>query len=148
MASTIGAPAGVVATEGKPRWFSNVGEAGAFARWGIPETDAVGFVVSCEEGGVSLLPALYAVDKPSATPGVRFIVDGDDYVRDAQLRFSEEDAAWQALVAVNAEDSLITAMRRGNELTYDFEPPLREGDAFTIDLSGSAKAIDAVLEAC
>ncbi|MEO1102153.1 MAG: hypothetical protein AAFW98_00225 [Pseudomonadota bacterium] len=137
-----------VAQEG-PRWFADVGDVGAFAKWGIPETDAVGFTVSCEAGGaVEVRPALFAMEEPAEIPDIRFVVDGEPYLRDAKLAFSERDAAWQAAAVVAQDDALIGALRRGAELTYDFSPPLREGDEFTISLSGSAKAIDQVLEVC
>lgn len=133
----------------EPRWFTDVGDVGAFARWGIPETDAVGFTIECEaDGGVEMRPALYAMEEPSTVPNVTFNIDGQAYVRDARLVFSEADAAWQAAVNVSGDDALINALRRGARLTYDFDPPLREGDRFTLSLSGSARAIDAALVNC
>lgn len=133
----------------EPRWFADVGSVGKFAKWGIPETDAVGFSIECEPGGgIEMRPALYAMEQPPAVPDVAFKIDGEDFVRDAELEFSEADAAWQATVSINAADELIDALRRGAELTYDFEPPLREGDRFTLSLSGSARAIDTALEDC
>ncbi|MEM0906436.1 MAG: hypothetical protein AAGJ94_03665 [Pseudomonadota bacterium] len=132
----------------KPRWFA-VGDASNLARWGIPDTDAVGFEVIClNSGEVEMRPALFAMSEPTATPDIRFLVDGEPYVRDAKLGFSERDAAWQASAVVARDDALINALRRGSSLTYDFDPPLREGDSFTISLSGSAKAIDSALEDC
>lgn len=133
----------------EPRWFLDADDKAALARWGIPESDAVGFEVVClENGAIEIRPALYAIDEPPEMPDIRFDVDGEPYVRHAKLGFSERDAAWQASTVVGREDSLVDALRRGNELTYDFDPPLRPGDSFTIDLTGSAKAIDAALKNC
>lgn len=131
-----------------PRWFTAAGAAGLSARWGIPSTDAVGFEIRCEGAGVRAQPALYAVNEPSARPQVRFRIDGEDHLRPADLTYRERDGAWQASALLPRDDSLIDALRRGEELTYDFEPMLREGDAFTLSLTGSAKAIDEALEAC
>ena len=144
LASTSG-----VAAEEKPRWFADIGDVGAHAKWGIPETDAVGFEVECvEDARVKIRPALFAMEEPDALPDIRFSVDGEPYVRSAHLDYSELDGAWQASAVLSKNDALVDAMRRGSELTYDFTPPLREGDAFTISLSGSAKAIDAALDGC
>ncbi|MEM7695723.1 MAG: hypothetical protein AAF318_14825 [Pseudomonadota bacterium] len=132
-----------------PRWFSEGGSGDVHAKWGIPQTDAVGFEVMCEDGGsVVIRPALYAMDAPDSAPDIRFEVDGEGFVRDATLDFSERDAAWHAKAVVSKEDALIGALRRGNRVSYDFEPPLRDGDRFSLDLTGSAKAIDAMLDAC
>lgn len=121
----------------------------ALAKFGIPKTDAVGFEVVCISAGViEIRPALYAIAEPSQDPDIRFLVDGEPYVRDAKLGFSERDAAWQASAVIDRQDALVNALRRGSKLTYDFDPPLREGDAFTLSLSGSAKAIDEALENC
>ncbi|MBJ3776084.1 invasion associated locus B family protein [Acuticoccus mangrovi] len=139
---------GALAEEPEPHWYAGLGEAGGYARWGIPESDAVGFEVACHDDGVMLRPALYAMEEPAQTPDIRFDVDGTDYVRDATLSFNELDAAWQASATVGRNDALIDAMRRGSKLSYDFDPPLREGDAFTLSLSGSAKAIDQALQNC
>ncbi|WMS44883.1 hypothetical protein RDV64_11040 [Acuticoccus sp. MNP-M23] len=139
----------VAAADEKPRWFADVGTVGAFAKWGIPETDAVGFEVVCVENErVRIRPALFAVEEPAAMPDIRFQVDGEPYLRSARLDFSERDGAWQASSVLSKNDALVDAMRRGSKLTYDFSPPLRQGDAFTISLSGSAKAIDAALDGC
>ena len=142
--------AGYPATaEEEPRWYSDVGDVGAYAKWGIPDTDAVGFEVVClDSGHVEMRPALYAVEQPMQLPDIRFSIDGEAYVRDAKLGFSKRDFAWQASAVVSKDDAIIDAMRRGSKLTYDFDPPLRDGDAFTLSLSGSAKAIDAALDAC
>ncbi|MEM6761587.1 MAG: hypothetical protein AAF615_01795 [Pseudomonadota bacterium] len=146
--ASLGLSAPVLAEDDKPRWFASVSDTDAFARWGIPETDAVGFEVVCSTGDVVLRPALYAMEKPAELPQIRFSVDGEDYLRDAKFAFSELDAAWQAETVVERQDGLVDAMRRGSELTYDFDPPLRTGDEFTLSLSGSAKAIDEALEGC
>ncbi|GAB5374744.1 MAG: hypothetical protein AcusKO_12060 [Acuticoccus sp.] len=141
--------AGTAAAQEEPRWFTATGDATALARWGIPESDAVGFEVVCYDDGTILIrPALFAMDEPADVPDIRFSVDGEPYLRDARLDFSNRDAAWQASAVIDRGDALVNALRRGSELTYDFDPPLREGDAFTISLSGSAKAIDAALENC
>ncbi len=137
------------AAQGEPRWFADVRDEVALAKFGIPKTDAVGFEVVCLGSGViEIRPALYAIAEPSQDPDIRFLVDGEPYVRDAKLGFSERDAAWQASAVIDRQDALVDALRRGSKLTYDFDPPLREGDAFTLSLSGSAKAIDEALENC
>lgn len=141
--------AGSAAAVEKPRWFNAGSDAEALARWGIPETDAVGFEVMCRSDGTIIVkPALFAMQEPASDPNIRFMVDGEPYVRDAKLAFSERDKAWQASAVIPRDDALIDALRRGSKLTYDFDPPLREGDAFTLSLSGSAKAIDAALDKC
>lgn len=132
----------------KPRWFSDANEA-TVAKWGIPEVGAVGFVVRCDRAGtIWMMPALYAMAEPGKVPDVRFEIDGKPFVRSARLAFLKDDQAWQAAVRLRKDDALIDAMRKGSRLSYDFEPPLREGDRFTLSLSGSAKAIDKALEAC
>lgn len=137
------------AAQDKPRWFADVRDNLALAKWGIPKTEAVGFEVVClGQGTIEIRPALYAITQPAETPDIRFMIDGEPYVRDAKLGFSERDAAWQASAVIGRDDGLINALRRGSKVTYDFDPPLREGDAFTLSLSGSAKAIDAALENC
>lgn len=137
------------AAQDEPHWFNVEGAMGAVAQWGIPETDAVGFSVVCVESDrVMLRPALYAADAPEQMPSIRFTVDGTTYVRTLDLVFNERDAAWQATTKIAADDAIIDALRRGNEVTYDFDPPLRPGDAFTVSLKGSANAIDEVLETC
>lgn len=142
------APRALAQTD-QPRWFADVGDVYIAAKWGIPQTDAVGLAVRCADGGmVVIAPALYALEKPDVIPDVAFTVDDQPYVRPLQLVFSERDEAWQAEIKVRRDDEVITAMRRGSRLTYDFAPPLQDGDAFTLSLSGSAKAIDTVLSAC
>lgn len=137
------------ALDEKPRWFADQSDDEAVALWGIPETDAVGFSLRCEGGGaVVMAPALYAVEEPEVMPDVAFTVDGEAYVRPVTLRYSERDAAWQAVARVGKTDALIAALRRGSKLTYDFAPPLRDGDMFSLSLSGSARAIDAALKRC
>lgn len=132
-----------------PRWFTDIGEAKVAAKWGIPETDAVGFDMRClEDGTIIMRPALYAIDKPDIVPDIALTVDDEPYVRPLRLVFSELDGAWQAEIPVARDDAVIAALRRGNTLTYDFAPPLRDGDAFTLSLTGSARAIDAALSAC
>lgn len=141
--------AGGAVAQGSPAWFADDSVSPVRARWGIPETDAVGFEVVCESPGrVALRPALFAMEKPDPVPDIRFDVDGDRYDRTATLAFSERDAAFQATAVVNRADPLIDALRRGSTVTYDFQPPLREGDAFTVSLKGSAKAIDDALAGC
>ncbi|WP_420391436.1 invasion associated locus B family protein [Acuticoccus sp.] len=148
LAIAVASSDGSVALGAEPVWFVRDDAAGPGARWGIPQTDAVGLEVTCRGGRVIVRPALFAMEEPAQPPDVRFTVDGEDFVRDASLAFVERDAAWQAAAEVEPDDPLVDAMRRGSQLTYDFAPPLREGDAFTISLSGSAKAIDAVLSSC
>lgn len=132
----------------EPRWFADPSDRPR-AKWGIPETDAVGFEVECLPGDtVAMRPALFAMAEPAAVPDIRFVVDGENFVRDAELAYSERDSAWQGWAKVDRGDALIDAIRRGNELTYDFQPPLRDGDAFTLSLTGSARAIDEALEGC
>lgn len=139
----------IAAADDKPHWFSDVGTVGAYAKWGIPETDAVGFEVVCvHPARVKIRPALFAMDEPAAMPDIRFQVDGEPYIRTAKLDYSERDGAWQASSELSRDDALVDAMRKGSKLTYNFDPPLREGDAFTISLSGSAKAIDKALDGC
>ncbi len=139
----------IAAADEKPHWFADSGPVGALAKWGIPETDAVGFEVVCvAPKRVRIRPALFAMEEPAATPDIRFQVDGEPYLRTARLDFSERDGAWQASAEIARDDALVDAMRRGSKLTYNFSPPLREGDAFTISLSGSAKAIDEALNGC
>lgn len=146
VAAPVATPAAIAQS---PRWFADAaGGAGPRAKWGIPESDAVGFEVLCGGGGVVLRPALFAVEELADPPPIRFTVDGTDFVRDATLTFDEASQAWQAAALVALDDDLITAMRRGTELTYDFDPPLRQGDAFTVSLSGSAKAINAAIRTC
>lgn len=140
--------AGAIAQAPKPVWFIDEGDVGVFAKWGIPETDAVGMVLSCEAGRIAILPALYAMQEPASVPDVAFTVDGNTMRRSAELIFSERDAAYQAKISVATSDNLIDALRRGSSLTYDFAPPLVEGSSFTLSLSGSAKAIDRVLRGC
>lgn len=138
-----------MAAKDGPRWFTDVGGETVRAKWGIPETDAVGFEVVClERGQLGMRPALFAIEEPAAVPQIRFSVDGEAFDRPAKLDFSERDQAFQASAIIPRDDALIDALRRGRELTYDFDPPLREGDAFTLSLSGSAKAIDAALDKC
>ena len=86
--------------------------------------------------------------EPQTEQKLRFTVDGDTFVRDARLVFSERDAAWQASAAVATDDALLAALKRGHAITYDFAPPLRPGDAFTVSLKGSADALGDVIEAC
>lgn len=137
------------AAQDGPHWFTVRGDGGFVAQWGIPETDAVGFSVVCVEAErIMLRPALYAYDTPDELPAIRFTVDGTTYVRTLDLVFNQRDAAWQATTKIDADDAVIDALRRGNEVTYDFDPPLRPGDAFTVSLKGSADAIDEVLETC
>jgi hypothetical protein len=134
---------------GEPVWFVDAAGDPPAAKWGIPGTDAVGFVVACgEDGGAVVSPALYAMERPAEAPDVLFVIDGDRYVRDARLVFSERDGAFRAEIVVPRTGALIEGMRRGYDLTYDFEPVLREGDRFTLSLSGSADAIDEALGAC
>ncbi len=140
--------AGGALAEG-PLWFADEAADPVRAKWGIPQTDAVGFEVVCEATGrVVIRPALFTFEEPAEMPQLRFDVDGDLYDRDLTLVFSERDKAWQATAVVIRSDAIISALRRGSEVTYDFEPPLREGDAFTVSLSGSASAIDDALEGC
>ncbi|ORE94440.1 hypothetical protein [Acuticoccus yangtzensis] len=133
----------------EPRWFIKNDPAGHVAMWGVPSTEAVGFVVTC--GGtrtIVLSPALYAMDEPQGPSRIRFTVDEMSYVRAANLVFSERDAAWQASAVVPADDDILTAFRRGRSLTYDFDPPRRAGDAFTVSLDGSAAPLDDVISGC
>lgn len=137
------------AAEDEPRWFADIKDEAVLAKWGIPEADAVGFVVAClDNGELEIKPALFAIEQPDEVPHIRFLVDGEPYVRNAKLGFIERDVAWQASAVVRRDDALVDALRRGSKLTYDFDPPLREGDAFTLSLSGSAKAIDEALKNC
>ncbi|RAH99434.1 hypothetical protein DLJ53_23215 [Acuticoccus sediminis] len=133
----------------EPRWFVQEAPSGNVAFWGVPDTDAVGFTVSCTSGSnVILSPALYAMSEPTGSQKIRFTVDDDTYVRDALLVFSERDAAWRATAVVSTEDEVLTALKRGSTVTYDFDPPLREGDAFTVSLKGSGDAINKVIDGC
>lgn len=131
-----------------PRWFADTTGASPVAMWGIEGSDAVGFRVLCESGVVVVSPELYAVEEPGRSLTIRFSVDGATYDRLATLVYDGTIEAWHARAQVDDDDALIDAMRRGSELTYDFDPPLREGDSFTVSLSGSAKAIDLALEGC
>lgn len=150
IAAALTAAAGAaLASDAKPAWFADESDEAAVAKWGIPQSDAVGFEVKCAGAGrVVMAPALYAPDRPDAVPDIVFTVDGEPYVRSATLTFSERDAAWQAEAVVPTGDALVAALRRGSTLAYDFSPPLREGDRFSLSLSGSARAIDAALEGC
>jgi len=152
IAAALGAASAAAAQaepKSEPRWFADLRASEPAAKWGIPESNAVGFTVSCRgDGLLEVRPALFAITPPDVVPDIRFMVDGEAYVRQATLDFSERDTAWQASALVAPDDEVIDALRRGEEVTYDFDPPLREGDAFTLSLSGSAKAIDEVLEEC
>lgn len=140
---------GAAVAQGSPVWFADDDAAPVRAKWGIPGMNAVGFEVVCvEPGRVAIRPALFAVEQLAEVPQIRFEVDGDRYDRSATLAYSEPDGAWQAMATVGREDPVIDALRRGSDVTYDFLPPLREGDEFTVSLSGSAKVIDAALERC
>lgn len=137
------------ALAGEPEWFADVGPQGAAAKWGIPESNVVGFTVECvKDGPITIRPALFATSEPAPMHDIGFVVDGEVFRRNAALKFSPDDGAWQAEAEVARDDHLIAALRRGNEVTYDFEPPLREGDRFTLSLKGSAAAIDQALEQC
>ncbi len=130
-------------------WFLKKDLVGVVALWGVPETHAVGFVVTCDDHSkVILSPALFTMDEPKAGQQLRFTVDGTTFVRDARLVFSERDAAWRASAAVGVEDELLLALKSGRAMTYDFAPPLRDGDAFTVSLKGSSVALADVLSAC
>ncbi len=130
-------------------WFADDSAATVRAKWGIPGMNAVGFEVVCvEPGRVAIRPALFAAEELAEVPPIRFDVDGDRFDRTATLIFSEPDGAWQATATVGRDDPIIDALRRGSAVTYDFQPPLREGDRFTVSLSGSAKAIDGALADC
>lgn len=149
LAAVLLVAAGAALAEGTPAWFADEDASPVRAKWGIRGTDAVGFEILClAPGEVSLRPALFAVAEPASAPTVRFDVDGSRYERPASLAYSERDGAFQATAVVGRTDPLIDALRRGTAVTYDFEPPLREGDAFTVSLSGSAKAIDTALAGC
>jgi hypothetical protein len=144
-----GAALAPLAAQPVPEWFADEDAAPVRARWGIPGMDAVGFEVLCAAPGrVAIRPALFAMSEPAELQQIRFDIDGDRYERNATLAFSERDGAFQATAVVSREDPLIDALRRGSDVTYDFLPRLREGDEFTVSLSGSAKAIDAALEGC
>ena len=134
----------------EPRWFADtVGDPSvAVAKWGIKDTNAVGFWVGCEGGAVLVSPELYALDEPARALTIRFTIDGTDYDRPATLTYDDTIKAWHARARIPSDDALIAGMRRGSKLTYDFDPPLRQGDSFTVSLSGSAKAIDEALGGC
>ncbi|MCF3935976.1 hypothetical protein L1787_21535 [Acuticoccus sp. M5D2P5] len=111
--------------------------------------DAVGFEVICDgPGNLVLRPALFSETALDERPNVRYDVDGEAYTRPASMDVTEREGYWQAASHVSREDPLIDALRRGSALTYDFSPPRRDGDAFTLSLSGSANAIDEVLAQC
>ncbi|WP_157961901.1 hypothetical protein [Acuticoccus kandeliae] len=132
-----------------PLWFADEKDPASGAKWGIPNSDAVGFVVSCNgPGRVAMRPALYAMEAVEPAPKIRFTVDEAAYEREAEFAFSKADAAWQAYAVVSRDDPLVDALRRGTEVTYDFDPRQRDGDAFTVSLSGSAEVIDQALEDC
>jgi hypothetical protein len=148
MFAALAALAAPGADAADPRWFADGSGGGTVAKWGIAESDAVGFSVGCESGFVVVSPELYAVEEPAASLTIRFSVDGKPYDRRATLTYDETINAWHAKAKVADDDALIEAMRKGKRLTYDFDPPLRDGDAFTVSLSGSAKVIDEALEGC
>lgn len=149
LAACVVASVPPAAQEAGPRWFTDIEANYAAAKWGIPETDAVGLVIECD--GPSRLivrPTLYALEEVTPPPSIVLSVDGEEFVRRGEMEFSERVSAWQGIARIVRTDPLIAALRRGSEVTYNFRPEQSPDDRFALSLSGSARAIDAALEAC
>lgn len=120
------------------------------ATFAVPESDDIRFTMECRDARtITIDPYVILDSPPAATPALRFTVDGREFVRGATVGARSEMLSGFPLVAVvDRSDDLIEALRTGNAVEAAVHPASIRDLSARVTLTGSADAINAMLDNC
>jgi len=129
-------------------WYSERGDRATFARFGVEGTDRAQFEIECGKSFVTIRPGYYADTRETDISKMRYGIDGEAWeIRSRYARVPSDDGH-RVETVIGKDHSLFDALKNGAVLTYGFVEPRAGDEPVDISLSGSARAINAMLDGC
>lgn len=141
-----GAAWGGADEESQPRWFGNVDEDGAAMGFGVPDSDDIDLVFSCEAGNSGLRVWVAREPRPGVAEG-KMAIGLEAHGLRVTLAGAGEITDAYAMLEVTAETQLDGTLRRllesGRPLTVTVA-----GTKMTYDMSGTRQLVAALVDTC